>query len=417
MCHISEQFRTSNIAALWLKAVVFAGWTGVDLFFVLSGFLITGILWDAKGSSGYFRNFYARRTVRIFPLYYATLVILFVLVPALSSGDAPGGRMFQELMQARPHWLWYGTYLVDVLVAWKGFLFAGHFWSLAVEEHFYLVWPVLVHRLFRRTLLSVSLALIVAPLILRAVMVVCKAAPTRDLRPDSLPHGWAGVRRRDGSYFARSQRIANHGQIRPPCLAFVGDRVAYSHVVARWLDPVRLHRANRWVSGHRSFLRLAAGVYARFAPACGSDVATAASSAGESKLRRVCLSRIRRLPGCAILRIGCGFPSVDRVFIGGTGHRYACGSRPAFLLVRRGCLRHPRPWSFGWSSLGFGVRPGASVPSAEAILSVRESGGERITSSMRDAQCPICGQITNLELQLRFGAKMLLPLCADLRHC
>ncbi len=132
------------------------GWMGVTLFFVLSGFLITGILVDAKGRDHYFRNFYARRMLRIFPLYFGVLlavlvalcfVRLFMPTVFLDSYHLP------DLWAAQP-WLW--TYTTNILMAFTPNTapYLSHFWSLAIEEQFYLVWPFVVYRLSRRSLLK-----------------------------------------------------------------------------------------------------------------------------------------------------------------------------------------------------------------------------------------------------------------------
>lgn len=115
------------------------GWTGVMLFFVLSGFLITGILWDSKSQEHWWRNFYMRRVLRIFPLYYWTLLIVL-------GGAAAVGMLRVCLSQI---WV-FGLYLQNVpwLLHTAQTLASpvpmGHFWSLAVEEQFYLIWPFLL---------------------------------------------------------------------------------------------------------------------------------------------------------------------------------------------------------------------------------------------------------------------------------
>jgi peptidoglycan/LPS O-acetylase OafA/YrhL len=132
-----------------------AGWIGVDLFFVLSGFLITGILYDAKGGAHFFRNFYMRRVLRIFPLYYAFLVLVLILLPMVRPAAAtPAGTQL---------WLW--TYLSNVLfarVGWEGVPgHTTHLWSLAIEEQFYLLWPLVVFLASRRRLLQICVGAIV----------------------------------------------------------------------------------------------------------------------------------------------------------------------------------------------------------------------------------------------------------------
>ena len=124
-----------------------AGWVGVDLFFVLSGFLITGILLDHLGHPGVFKSFYARRALRIFPLYYAFLAVLLGAGALISGLQTPG---FQQVWNNQG-WLWlyatniklaFGGNFNDFGFAGGGWVEAGHFWSLAVEEQFYLFWPL-----------------------------------------------------------------------------------------------------------------------------------------------------------------------------------------------------------------------------------------------------------------------------------
>ncbi|MBC6477901.1 MAG: acyltransferase [Hormoscilla sp. GM7CHS1pb] len=145
------------------KKMSLLGWCGVDAFFVLSGFLITGILLDTREQPHYFRNFYARRLLRIFPVYYVTLLILFVLLyPVLS------GYEFYDRLESYQAWYW--LYLEN----WEWTFHPrfeispiAHFWSLAVEEQFYLLWPLIVYLVPRRFLGWLVGILILCPAIVR----------------------------------------------------------------------------------------------------------------------------------------------------------------------------------------------------------------------------------------------------------
>jgi peptidoglycan/LPS O-acetylase OafA/YrhL len=160
-----ENARTAS--ARVLVQIAATGWVGVDLFFALSGFLITGILLDTKGSPHFFRNFYARRALRIFPLYYAVVLAALLMVWQARGGSGPA----LEAVWHRQAWLWfYAANIEDALQGrWvfnTGRLWLDHFWSLAVEEQFYLVWPLVVFVLDRRRVaLAAAVAIVAAPLV------------------------------------------------------------------------------------------------------------------------------------------------------------------------------------------------------------------------------------------------------------
>lgn len=126
------------------------GFSGVRLFFVLSGFLITGILLRARGNEHAFRRFYFRRILRIFPIYYLTLAIGFAVSPPL-----------------RAEGWWMLTYTSNFIFPFRSLEPASHFWTLAVEEQFYLIWPFLILLLPYRHLLKLMIVTIALALAFR----------------------------------------------------------------------------------------------------------------------------------------------------------------------------------------------------------------------------------------------------------
>jgi peptidoglycan/LPS O-acetylase OafA/YrhL len=141
------------------------GWSGVDLFFVLSGFLIGGILLDARDSPRYFRTFYARRVFRILPVYYSW-ILLYVVIVAIGvyaiPGAMPVGRRDLTTVPI------YVLFLQNVVFVpspfqWKWFVVT---WSLAVEEQFYLLAPIAIRWIpVRRLVWLLGVVICVAPLL------------------------------------------------------------------------------------------------------------------------------------------------------------------------------------------------------------------------------------------------------------
>jgi peptidoglycan/LPS O-acetylase OafA/YrhL len=129
-----------------------AGWTGVDLFLVLSGFLITGKLLAARGDEHRFRDFYLRRLLRIFPLYYLAIVVAFLIERPPFRTQLPFWTYTANLWQPP-----MGLKLIEV----------GHLWSLSLEEQFYLVWPFAILLLSRKASMRICVAMLVTATVTR----------------------------------------------------------------------------------------------------------------------------------------------------------------------------------------------------------------------------------------------------------
>jgi peptidoglycan/LPS O-acetylase OafA/YrhL len=159
---------STNVLDAAATAVTRPGWAGVDLFFVLSGFLITGLLLDSRDAPHRWRNFFVRRSLRIFPLYYAVLVMLFLVLPRFVDSVDPDWLT----LQANQAWYWtYTVNFLNALTLGRGTpLNTAHLWSLSIEEQFYLVWPFVVWLVTPRRLVWIAGTAVVLGLITRAWM-------------------------------------------------------------------------------------------------------------------------------------------------------------------------------------------------------------------------------------------------------
>ncbi|MGP0021554.1 MAG: acyltransferase family protein [Candidatus Sulfotelmatobacter sp.] len=144
------------------RALLGLGWAGVDLFFVLSGYLITRILWTTRENRSYFSSFYGRRILRIFPVAFAYLAAYFWIALPLAH------HFGYDLDRNGSDQLWYWAYLANWHYGLHGSL--THLWSLSIEEQFYLIWPTVVFATSLRNLQRLCIVLVVLPLGLRFLL-------------------------------------------------------------------------------------------------------------------------------------------------------------------------------------------------------------------------------------------------------
>jgi len=193
-----------------LEFIASLGWSGVDLFFVLSGFLITGILCDTRESEGYFKSFYMRRVLRLLPVYMLAVAVVLVGTHLLS-----GTRSWVYIP-----FFFYGANIVlafpSAHINFLPHFSCSHFWSLALEEQFYSIWPFVVFYIpRRRTLMTICVAGIVIALSIRVSLLALHAPPWLAFaelpsRMDSLLAGALlslGIRGREGEQWVKPRTV------------------------------------------------------------------------------------------------------------------------------------------------------------------------------------------------------------------
>ncbi len=148
------------------------GWTGVQVFFVLSGFLITGILYDNRDEPHRFRNFYIRRTLRIFPLFYFSWLLVLIAGLILQAQWHPLQTLWPVYLGNYVRFIAGSESLDHIFTRIPQVpLEIGHFWSLGVEEQFYLLWPLVVFYVRgRRRLIQICIAAVVLVPLLRLLL-------------------------------------------------------------------------------------------------------------------------------------------------------------------------------------------------------------------------------------------------------
>jgi peptidoglycan/LPS O-acetylase OafA/YrhL len=220
-----------------VRLVAAAGWAGVDLFFVLSGFLITGILFDARRSTNPWLPFYARRALRILPAFVVVMLGLVLLGVGARTFDPEG---FGALL-SNQGWQW--AFLTNVRIAidgsWRLFPYTGHLWSLGVEEQFYVVWPAIVLLLTPRKVALVAIAAVPAALLFRAALIGAGLPPIGALvlapaKMDELAlGGLLALALRDQAMRTRVRRLVDvtRGGVLPLAAFMVAAVVATSVVV------------------------------------------------------------------------------------------------------------------------------------------------------------------------------------------